>query len=41
MPVVNITSPQTFGRFAPGTAHGFTGWYTINPDIQGSLWIQF
>ena len=39
--VVNITSPQTFGRFAPATSYGFAGWYTINPDIQGSLRIQF
>ena len=39
--VVNITSPQTFGRFAPLTGYGFSGWYTTNPDIQGSLRIQF
>jgi len=39
--VVNITSPQTFGRFAPATGYAFAGWYTPNPDIQGSLRIQF
>ena len=39
--VVNITSPQTFGRFAPLTGYGFSGWYTPNPNIQGSLRIQF
>jgi len=39
--VVNITSPQSFGRFAPATSYGFAGWYTTNPDIQGSLRIQF
>jgi hypothetical protein len=38
---VNITSPQSFGRFAPATGYGFSGWYTTNPDIQGSLRIQF
>ena len=39
--VVNITSPQSFGRFAPATGYGFSSWYTPNPDIQGSLRIQF
>jgi len=38
---VNISSPQSFGRFAPATGYGFSGWYTTNPDIQGSLRIQF
>jgi hypothetical protein len=39
--VVNITSPQTFGKVPPLTGYGFSGWYTPNPDIQGSLRIQF
>jgi len=39
--VVNISSPQSFGRFAPATGYGFSSWYTTNPDIQGSLRIQF
>jgi hypothetical protein len=39
--VVNIASPQSFGRFAPATSYGFSSWYTTNPDIQGSLRIQF
>jgi hypothetical protein len=38
---VNITSPQSFGRFAPLTGYSFSGWYTPNPHIQGVLRIEF
>jgi hypothetical protein len=39
--VVNISSPQSFGRFAPLTGYSFSGWYTPNPHIQGVLRIEF
>jgi hypothetical protein len=39
--VVNITSPQSFGRFAPLTGYSFSSWYTPNPNIQGVLRIEF
>jgi hypothetical protein len=39
--VVNITSPQTFGRFAPATGTSFSNWYTPNGTIIGVLRIQF
>jgi len=39
--VVNISSPQTFGRFAPATQFGFSGWGDGNPSFQGILRIEF
>ena len=39
--VVNITSPQSFGRFAPTTGYSYSGWYTPNPNLQGVLRIEF
>jgi len=39
--VVNITSPQSFGRFAPLTGYSYSSWYTPNPNIQGVLRIEF
>lgn len=38
---VNITSPQTFGRFAPATGYSYSNWYTPNPNFQGILRIEF
>ena len=38
---VNITSPQSFGRFAPVTGYSFSNWYTPNPNFQGILRIEF
>ena len=39
--VVNITSPQTFGKFAPTTGYSYSNWYTPNPNFQGVLRIEF
>ena len=39
--VVNIASPQTFGRFAPTTGYSYSNWYTPNPNFQGILRIEF
>jgi Carboxypeptidase regulatory-like domain len=39
--VVNITSPQTFGRFAPATGYGYSGWGYGNPNLSGILRIEF
>jgi hypothetical protein len=38
---VNITSPQTFGKFAPATGYSYSNWYTPNPNFQGVLRIEF
>lgn len=38
---VNISSPQTFGKFAPATGYSFSNWYTPNPNFQGVLRIEF
>ena len=39
--VVNILSPQTFGKTAPTTGYSYSGWYTPNPNFQGVLRIEF
>ena len=39
--VVNISSPQSFGRFAPLTGYSYSSWYTPNPNWQGVLRIEF
>jgi hypothetical protein len=38
---VNITSPQTFGKFAPATGYSFSNWFTPNPNFQGILRLEF
>jgi hypothetical protein len=38
--VVNITSPQTFGRFANAGA-SFSNWYTPNGNFVGVLRLEF
>jgi hypothetical protein len=38
---VNITSPQTFGRFAPAGTPGFSAWYTPSGHFVGVLRIEF
>jgi hypothetical protein len=39
--VVNILSPQSFGRTPPTTGYSYSGWYTPNPNMQGVLRIEF
>jgi hypothetical protein len=39
--VVNISSPQSFGRFAPLTGYSYSNWYTPNPNWQGILRLEF
>lgn len=39
--VVNITSPQTFGKTAPVTGYSYSNWYTPNGNFQGILRIEF
>jgi hypothetical protein len=38
---VNITSSQTFGRFAPIATPGFSAWYTPSGHFVGVLRIEF
>lgn len=38
---VNITSPQTFGKFAPATGTSFSAWYTPSPHFIGVLRLEF
>jgi hypothetical protein len=38
---VNITSPVSFGRFAPLTGYSYSNWYTPNPNWQGILRLEF
>ncbi len=38
---VNITSPQTFGKFAPATGTSFSAWYTPSPHFIGILRLEF
>jgi len=38
--VVNITSPQTFGRFSPATGYGYSGWGYGNPNLSGILRLE-
>ncbi len=38
---VNITSPQTFGKFAPATGTAFSAWYTPSPHFIGILRLEF
>jgi hypothetical protein len=39
--VVNITSPQTFGRFTPPTSYGLSNWFTPNGNLVGVLRLEF
>ncbi|HLJ13322.1 MAG TPA: carboxypeptidase regulatory-like domain-containing protein [Bryobacteraceae bacterium] len=38
---VNITSPQTFGRFAPATGTSFSAFYTPSGHLIGILRLEF
>ena len=38
---VNITSPQTFGKFAPATGTSFSAWFTPSGDLIGILRLEF
>jgi hypothetical protein len=38
---VNITSPQTFGKFAPATGTSFSAWYTPSGHLIGILRLEF
>jgi hypothetical protein len=38
---VNITSPQTFGKFAPSTGVSTSAWYTPNGHLIGILRLEF
>ncbi len=38
---VNLTTPQTFGRFPATTGYAFSNWYGQNGTLQGVLRIQF
>ncbi len=39
--VVNLTSPQNFGKFPATTGYSFSNWYGTNGTLQGVLRISF